>query len=56
MPMKQLRLYRSLLREEGWSALVKKMGKPAALGLFLFFLLKGIAWLLLAYGGFELFF
>jgi|GEM_PF-270433 hypothetical protein len=42
--MKQLRLYRSILREEGWAALVKKTGKPAAIGLFLFFLLKGIGW------------
>jgi len=55
-PMKQLRLYRSILREEGWAALVKKTGKPAAIGLFLFFLLKGIGWLVLAYGGFELLF
>ena len=55
-PMKQLRLYRSILREEGWSGLTKKAGKPVAIGLFLFFLLKGIAWLVLAYGGFELLF
>jgi len=54
--MKQLRLYRSILREEGWAALVRKTGKPAAIGLFLFFLLKGIGWLVLAYGGFELLF
>jgi len=54
--MKQLRLYRSILREEGWSGLTKKAGKPVAIGLFRFFLLKGIAWLVLAYGGFELLF
>jgi len=55
-PVKQLKLYRSILREEGWTGLTKKAGRPVAIGLFLFFLLKGIAWLVLAYGGFELFF
>ena len=54
--MKQLRLYRTILREEGWAALSKKAGRPVAIGLFMFFLLKGIAWLVLAYGGFELLF
>lgn len=54
--VKQLKWYRSILREEGWTGLTKKAGRPVAIGLFLFFLLKGIAWLVLAYGGFELIF
>jgi hypothetical protein len=54
--MKQLRLYRTILREEGWAALSKKAGRPVAIGLFMFFLLKGIAWLVLDYGGIELLF
>ncbi len=54
--MKRLKVYRQVLKNEGWSGLVKKSGKPVAIGLFLFFLLKGLGWLFLLYGGFELFF
>tara|TARA_B100000767_G_scaffold271076_2_gene295981 strand:- start:126 stop:290 length:165 start_codon:yes stop_codon:yes gene_type:complete len=54
--MKQLKVYRAVLKEEGWSGLVKKSGKPVAIGLFTFFLLKGLLWLFLLYGGFELIF
>ena len=54
--MKQLKVYRAVLKEEGWSGLVKKSGKPVAIGLFIFFLFKGLLWLFLLYGGFELIF
>lgn len=55
-PMKTIRAYKLILRKEGWAGLSKKAGRPVAIGLFMFFLLKGIAWLVLAYGGFELIF
>tara|TARA_Y100000385_G_scaffold107646_1_gene111761 strand:- start:143 stop:307 length:165 start_codon:yes stop_codon:yes gene_type:complete len=54
--MKYIKVYRQVLKNEGWSGLLKKSGKSVAIGLFLFFLLKGLGWLLLLYGGFELIF
>lgn len=46
--------YRTVLKEEGWKGLIKKLGPKAAILLFLFFLGKGIVWLFIFYGGFEL--
>tara|TARA_B100000780_G_scaffold278612_1_gene252776 strand:- start:170 stop:334 length:165 start_codon:yes stop_codon:yes gene_type:complete len=54
--MKSLKFYRAVLKEEGWLGLVKKSGMPVAFGLFVFFLLKGLLWLFLLFGGYELFF
>ena len=46
--------YREILKRDGWSGLVRQAGWPVAIGLFSFFLLKGLAWLALAYGGLEM--
>jgi hypothetical protein len=46
--------YRSVLKEEGWKGLLKKLGPKAAILLFLFFLGKGLVWLFIFYGGYEL--
>ena len=54
--MKRLKVYRAILKKGGWSGLIKKSGKPVAIALFTFFLLKGLLWLFLLYGGFELIF
>ncbi|MDG1881511.1 MAG: hypothetical protein P8I92_04375 [Schleiferiaceae bacterium] len=54
--MNRLKVYRAILKKEGWSGLIKKSGKTVAIGLFTFFLLKGLLWLFLLYGGFELIF
>jgi len=52
--MKWLTEYRIILKREGWAGLIRQAGWPVSIGLFSFFLLKGLAWLALAYGGFEL--
>jgi hypothetical protein len=41
--------YRGILKEEGWKGLIKKSGWKVALGLFLFFLIKGLLWLIIPY-------
>lgn len=46
--------YRAILKEEGWKGLVIKLGPKAAILLFLFFLGKGLVWLFIFYGGYEL--
>lgn len=46
--------YRTVLKEEGWKGLVVKLGPKAAVLLFLFFLGKGLVWLFIFYGGYEL--
>lgn len=46
--------YRTILKEEGWKGLASKLGSKAAILLFLFFLGKGIVWLFIFYGGYEL--
>lgn len=46
--------YRTVLKEEGWKGLVVKLGPKAAVLLFLFFLGKGLVWLFVFYGGYEL--
>jgi hypothetical protein len=42
-------------KTQGWSGLVKTMGRPAAILLFLFFLGKGLVWLAVLYGGVKWF-
>ncbi len=46
--------YRKILKEQGWKGLVKTLGPKAAILLFLFFLGKGLVWLFVFYGGYEL--
>lgn len=41
--------YKKTLKEEGWKGLVEKEGWKIVLLLFLFFLIKGLFWLGLAY-------
>ncbi|MFZ9526742.1 MAG: hypothetical protein ACO27L_02290 [Schleiferiaceae bacterium] len=52
--MKWISTYREILKRDGWAGLIRQAGWPVALGLFSFFLLKGLAWLALAYGGLEM--
>jgi len=52
--VKWLNDYRLILKRDGWAGLVRQAGWPVAIGLFSFFLIKGLAWLALAYGGFEM--
>jgi hypothetical protein len=52
--VKKISDYRATLKREGWAGLVRQAGWPVAIGLFSFFLLKGLAWLALAYGGLEM--
>jgi hypothetical protein len=48
-----IRLYKQVLKAQGWKGLVKELGWKVALALFMFFLIKGLLWLALFYGGFE---
>jgi hypothetical protein len=41
--------YRTIFKEEGFKGVIRKAGWPAAIGLFLFFLIKGLLWLLIPY-------
>jgi hypothetical protein len=52
--VKKISDYRATLKKEGWAGLVRQAGWPVAIGLFSFFLLKGLVWLALAYGGLEM--
>ena len=51
----ELKKYKAIYKAEGWKGLSKKMGKTAAIALFLFFLIKGLIWLAIFYGAFEFF-
>lgn len=53
-PRRGLTFYRAVLKEEGWKGLFLKLGPKAAILLFLFFLGKGLVWLFIFYGGYEL--
>jgi hypothetical protein len=53
-PVKWISTYREILKRDGWAGLIRQAGWPVAIGLFSFFLLKGLAWLALAYGGLEM--
>jgi len=52
--MKWLNEYRLILKRDGWAGLVRQAGWPVAIGLFSCFLIKGLAWWALAYGGLEM--
>jgi len=44
-----LKKYRIILKEEGWKGLWQKAGWKVALLLFMFFLIKGLLWLIIPY-------
>ncbi len=48
------RRYRSIVKEEGWKGLIRKEGWKVGVLLFMFFLIKGLIWLAVFYGLFEL--
>lgn len=48
-----IRKYRLILKEKGWKGLVKDVGWTAAILMFAFFLIKGLVWLALLYGGIK---
>jgi hypothetical protein len=54
-PLVLLSTYKTVYKTQGWSGLVKTMGRPAAILLFLFFLGKGLVWLAVLYGGVKWF-
>jgi hypothetical protein len=54
-PLVLLNTYKTVYKTQGWSGLVKTMGRPAAVLLFLFFLGKGLVWLAVLYGGLKWF-
>jgi hypothetical protein len=54
-PISLLKTYQGVYRSEGWSGLVRTMGRPAAVVLFFFFLGKGLVWLAVLYGGVKWF-
>lgn len=45
--------YKSVYKRAGWKGLAKELGPKAAIALFLFFLIKGLLWLAVFYGGYE---
>jgi hypothetical protein len=49
--VKILKKYRQILKEHGWKGLVKEAGWKAAILVFMFFLIKGIGWLVVFYFG-----
>ncbi|WP_169312741.1 hypothetical protein [Owenweeksia hongkongensis] len=48
-----LKKYRTILKEEGWKGLIKREGWKVGALLFTFFLAKGLVWLAIFYGLFE---
>lgn len=50
-----LKRYRKILKEEGWKSLIKQEGWKVGVLLFCFFLVKGLIWLAVFYGLFEVF-
>lgn len=50
-----LKKYKTILKEEGWKGLIKKEGWKVGALLFTFFLVKGLVWLAIFYGLFEVF-
>ena len=49
-----IKIYRRILREEGLKGFVEKVGWKVAILVFMFFFIKGLVWLFIFYGGFEL--
>ena len=52
--MQRLAQIRHEYRTSGFKGLLRKLGWPAAIALFTFFLVKGLVWLVIIYGGWEL--
>jgi len=48
-----LKKYKQIKKEKGWKGLITEAGWPVAIGLFLFFLIKGLVWLAVFYGLFK---
>jgi hypothetical protein len=48
-----LKRYRKIVKEEGWKGLIQKEGWKVGVLVFLFFLIKGLVWLVIFYGLFE---
>ena len=46
--------YRTIVKQDGWKGLIKKEGWKVGVLLFCFFLAKGLVWLAIFYGLFEL--
>jgi hypothetical protein len=49
-----IKVYRKILKEEGVKGFIEKVGWKVAVLLFMFFLIKGLVWLFIFYGGVEL--
>lgn len=49
-----IKTYRKILKEEGVSGFIKKVGWKVAFLVFMFFFVKGLIWLFIFYGGYEL--
>jgi len=49
-----IKTYRKILKEEGLSGFIKKVGWKVAFLVFMFFFVKGLIWLFIFYGGYEL--
>lgn len=45
--------YKFILKEEGWKGLIRREGWKVGALLFTFFLVKGLLWLAVFYGLFE---
>ncbi|WP_170266092.1 hypothetical protein [Phaeocystidibacter marisrubri] len=45
--------YKAVYKRAGWKGLAKELGPKAAILLFLFFLIKGLVWLAVLFGGYE---
>ncbi|GCD78187.1 hypothetical protein JCM31826_16690 [Thermaurantimonas aggregans] len=50
-----IKKYQLILREKGWKGLIAEAGWKVAILLFMFFLIKGLAWLAVIYGGVKWF-
>ncbi|QNR26110.1 hypothetical protein [Croceimicrobium hydrocarbonivorans] len=53
MTRKGWKYYKHVRKQHGWKGLVKEAGWPVAIGLFAFFLIKGLVWLAVFYGLFK---
>ncbi|MDX5325113.1 MAG: hypothetical protein LPK80_02530 [Bacteroidota bacterium] len=51
--LKGIKRYRSILKERGFRGLIQQEGWKVAVLLFLFFLGKGLVWLVIFFGGYE---
>lgn len=52
-PLTGIKKYRQMFKEEGFKGFVKKAGWKVTLGLFMFFLLKGLVHLAIWLGGIK---